>query len=90
MHIVVHLLTPRLFGVLYLLFVPTLSDLIAKSLLTTVSLSTRDGLMSGGITDRVESGAIAPQTDNFAFTDDITKRVFLSGTVGTQEALVSE
>ncbi len=64
------------------------SYLISKSLLTSVPLSTQGG---GGITDPAESGATVSQTtDNFAFTDDITKRVLLSGTVGTQEALVCE
>ncbi len=86
--------TARLLTLLLFAFIPVLfsffSDLISKSLLTSVPLSTQDGTMSGGITDPAESGTTVSQTDNFAFTDDITKRVLLSGTVGTQEALVCE
>ncbi len=81
------LLAPLLFA-----FIPAFffSDLISKSILTSVHLSNRDGIMSRGFMDSAESGATVSQTDNFAFTDDITKRVLLSGTVGTQEALVCE
>ncbi len=82
----------RLLTPLLLAFMPVFffSDLISESLLTSAPLSIQDGTMSGGITDPAESGATVSQTDNFAFTDDITKRVLLSGTVGTQEALVCE